>query len=97
MYPDEDNESDDYREFGDQDNDEEDEDYPDHLDEEDSDENRSEFADPGGNSSLRAATASNPRNLPCPECEEPNRLTPADKAHGYRCNECADRAEGGGY
>ena len=36
------------------------------------------FADPGGESALRAATPSNPRNLPCPNCEQPNRLTPAD-------------------
>lgn len=56
-----------------------------------------QFADPGGNSALRAATEKNPRNLPCPECREANRLTPADRAQGYRCNECADRAEGGGY
>ncbi len=55
------------------------------------------FADPGGNSALRAATASNPRNLPCPTCESPNRLTPADVRRGYQCDGCADRAEGGGY
>ena len=40
------------------------------------------FADPGGTSALRAATISNPRNLPCPTCEMPNRLTPADRAAG---------------
>lgn len=56
-----------------------------------------QFADPGGNSSLRAASASNPRNLPCPNCEEPNRLTPQDRAAGYQCNSCADQAERGGY
>jgi hypothetical protein len=28
------------------------------------------FADPGGNSALRRASASNPRNLPCPNCGE---------------------------
>lgn len=55
------------------------------------------FADPGGNSALRAAHKGNPRNLPCPTCREPNRLTPADRARGYQCNACADRAEGGGY
>ena len=54
-----------------------------------------EFADPGGNSSLRRATRSNPRNLPCPSCHEPNRLTPRDRAQGYQCNSCADRDEGG--
>lgn len=54
-----------------------------------------DFADPGGSSALRAATASNPRNLPCPTCGEPDRLTPTDKAKGYQCDECADQAEGG--
>jgi len=59
---------------------------------------RSDFADPGGTSALRAATKSNPRNLPCPTCEQPNRLTPKDRALGYQCDQCADRAEGiGGY
>jgi len=55
------------------------------------------FADPGGNSSLRAATKSNPRNQPCPECEGENKLTPLDVKAGYRCDRCADRAERGGY
>ena len=59
-------------------------------------ENRIEFADPGGNSALRAATPSNPRNLPCPNCGGKNRLAPADRARGYQCDECADRAERGG-
>jgi hypothetical protein len=59
------------------------------------DEDRIHFADPGGRSSLRAATKDNPRNLPCPDCGEPNRLTPADRAAGYRCDECADAAERG--
>jgi len=62
-------------------------DYDSHID----------FADPGGRSALRAATPSNPRNLPCPTCGEENRLTPADRACGYQCDECADRAEGYGY
>jgi ribosomal protein L37E len=53
------------------------------------------FADPGGVSALRAATASNPRNLPCPTCGEPNRLTPADRARGYQCDACANQAERG--
>jgi hypothetical protein len=53
------------------------------------------FQDPGGRSSLRAESASNPRNLPCPTCGEPNRLTPADRRLGYQCNACADRDEGG--
>jgi hypothetical protein len=54
-----------------------------------------DFADPGGNSALRAASASNPRNLPCPNCGAKNVLTPADRALGYQCNRCADRAERG--
>jgi hypothetical protein len=54
-----------------------------------------EFADPGGTSALRAASPSNPRNLPCPTCGEPDRLTPKDKALGYQCDACADRAERG--
>ena len=54
-----------------------------------------EFADPGGKSALRAASSSNPRNLPCPNCKQPNRLTPADRAHHYVCDFCADRAENG--
>jgi hypothetical protein len=45
-----------------------------------------DFTDPGGRSSLRAATPSNPRNLPCPTCGRPNRLTPKDEALGYQCN-----------
>ena len=57
----------------------------------------SEFADPGGRSALRAARKGNPRNLPCPTCKEPNRLTPADRARGYQCDACADRDERGGF
>jgi hypothetical protein len=57
-----------------------------------------DFASPGGNSALRAASRRNPRNLPCPTCKQPNRLTPADVARGYQCDTCADQAEGvGGY
>jgi hypothetical protein len=58
---------------------------------------RQMFADPGGNSALRAASRRNPRNLPCPTCKEPNRLTPADVQHGYQCDTCADRDEGQGF
>ena len=61
------------------------------------DNDRSMFADPGGNSALRAASKSNPRNLPCPTCWEPNRLTPKDRALGYQCDSCADKADGTGY
>lgn len=55
------------------------------------------FADPGGRSALRAATKSNPRNLPCPNCGRKNVLTRADKVRGYQCDRCADQAERGGY
>ena len=53
------------------------------------------FADPNGKSSLRAANENNPRNLPCPTCGQPDRLTPADKRAGYQCDECADMQEFG--
>ncbi len=53
------------------------------------------FAAPGGNSALRAATASNPRNQPCPNCERENMLTPIDVSRGYQCDRCADAAERG--
>ena len=52
-----------------------------------------EFAQPG--SALRVATETNPRNLPCPTCNHPNRLTPKDKALGYQCDSCADAMERG--
>ena len=68
-------------------------DYPDRDDDGDG----IDFADPGGNSALRASSKSNPRNLPCPSCGAANRLTPADRAQGYQCNSCADRDERGGY
>jgi hypothetical protein len=55
-----------------------------------------DFETPGGVSALRRATPANPRNLPCPTCGEPDRLTPADVARGYQCDDCADRAEGWG-
>ena len=56
--------------------------------------NRSMFEHPGGNSALRKANRRNPRNLPCPTCKEPNRLTPKDKRLGYQCDQCADMDEG---
>lgn len=61
------------------------------------DSDREQFADPGGKSALRASSRRNPRNLRCPSCKRPNRLTPADKARGYQCDACANRDEGGGY
>lgn len=53
------------------------------------------FANYRQDSALRAASDDNPRNLPCPTCGEPNMLTPADRANGYQCDECADRAQYG--
>lgn len=53
------------------------------------------FADPGGRSSLRAATEDNPRDCPCPNCGDPDVLTRIDRLRGYQCNRCADRAERG--
>jgi len=62
------------------------------------DDDEIQFQDPGGRSSLRRETKSNPRNRSCPTCGTKNRLTPADVAAGYQCNSCADRDEGlGGY
>jgi len=59
------------------------------------DDQRMHFADPGGNSALRAATRRNPRNLPCPNCGTANRLTPEDRDLDYQCDTCADAAERG--
>ncbi len=53
------------------------------------------FADPGGESALRLATADNPRNLPCPTCGCPDRLTPEDRRRGYQCDSCARDQERG--
>ena len=61
----------------------------------DEDDDDIQFADPGGNSALRAATPNNPRNLPCPQCGAPDVLTPEDRVCGYVCDRCADRAEVG--
>ena len=52
------------------------------------------FANPG--SALRAAGLDNPRRFPCPTCKEPDCLTQEDRARGYQCDDCADRAEGRG-
>jgi hypothetical protein len=76
-------------------------DYHDDYDDEPGDHDEEDrnllFADPTGRSALRAASDTNPRNLPCPSCKQPNRLTPADRAHGDQCDACADRDEGLGY
>lgn len=57
---------------------------------------RIDFADPGGNSALRASSPTNPRIHPCPNCGAPNRLTPKDVALSYQCDSCADSLERGG-
>ena len=72
--------------YDDHDDDDFDRDFDDELD----------FADPGGRSALRSASAANPRELPCPTCGEPNRLTQRDVDQGYQCDACADCAEGFG-
>ena len=59
-------------------------------------EDYSDFADPGSNSALRAASSTNPRDFPCPSCGAPNRLTAKDRALGYQCNDCANHDEGYG-
>lgn len=61
----------------------------------DPEEDRSDFADPGGRSALRASSKTNPRNIECPTCHAPNALTMKDKRRGYQCDACADRAEAG--
>jgi len=53
------------------------------------------FADPGGDSALHVAGKDNPRNLPCPTCGWPNRLTRRDVAAGYQCDACAVAMERG--
>ena len=69
--------------------------YDNYYDDEEWNERVDMFADPGGNSALRRASASNPRNLPCPTCNYPDRLTPQDVAHGYQCDSCANAQEQG--
>jgi hypothetical protein len=69
--------------------------YPEDYEPEEWDEMCERFADPGGDSCLYPATEDNPRNLPCGNCGEPNRLTRMDKYQGYQCNTCADQAERG--
>lgn len=63
----------------------------------DEDDDGIEFADPGGNSALRAASKHNPRDLPCPTCERPNRRWRGAARRGYQCDRCADIAERGGF
>lgn len=56
---------------------------------------RSDFAEPFGNSALRKATKDNPRNLPCPQCGGEDLLTPKDVQNCYVCDRCADQNERG--
>lgn len=65
------------------------------YDDEEWDEIVERFADPGGNSALHAASDDDPRDLPCPNCGEPNRLTRRDRAKGYQCDTCANQLERG--
>jgi len=51
------------------------------------------FRDPHGKSALHPGK----RIYPCPTCGKPNRLTAKDVKKHYQCDECADRAESGGY
>lgn len=69
--------------------------YDEPYEQEEWDERVDMFADPGGNSALRRASAENPRNLPCPNCGAENVLTPEDRRLGYQCDRCADAAERG--
>lgn len=71
-------------------------DFDDYEDDRDEDREDLDFAQPSGRSALRAATAENPRDLPCPTCGEPDRLTERDRQLGYQCDTCADSAEGFG-
>jgi len=48
-------------------------------------------------SALRRSSYNNPKNLPCPTCKQPNKLTPADVRQGYQCDDCANREEGLGF
>lgn len=54
-----------------------------------------DFADPGGESALRAESETNPRCHPCPTCGWPDRLTQRDVSLGYQCDSCASARERG--
>lgn len=54
-----------------------------------------DFADPSGESALRAATRTNPRDQPCPTCGGEDLLTRKDVELGYQCDGCALRDERG--
>ena len=65
----------------------------DYYDEEEWADRVERFADPGGDSALYAAGRDNPRDLPCPTCHWPNRLTRLDVLAGYQCDSCARAME----
>ena len=69
--------------------------YDDYYDDEEWADRVERFADPGGDSALHSAGRGNPRNLPCPTCGWPNRLTARDVASGYQCDSCANAQERG--
>ena len=70
-------------------------DFYDYTDEDEQRDRARMFADPGSGSALRAAGPGNPRNLPCPTCGEPSRLTQQDVDLKYQCDSCAERDERG--
>lgn len=74
--------------YGDDEDEDEEDEYYDYDDEDGID-----FMQSG--SALRAASHDNPRDQPCPTCDAPNKLTPADVELGYQCNDCADKFERG--
>lgn len=74
-----------------------DDNYDDYEDEDDYEDDYDDFADPGGNSALRASSYNNPREYPCPTCGAEDVLTLKDVNLGYQCDRCADNAERGGY
>lgn len=68
---------------------------PSNYDPEEWDEMCERFADPGGDSVLWPESKDNPRNLSCPDCDKPNRLTRKDRQSGYHCDECTRLTEMG--
>lgn len=65
-------------------------------------EDRSEYADPGGESALYAVTKRNPIAGVCKTCVKrgravPSRLSRRDIAKGYQCDICADEDGGGAW
>lgn len=77
--------------FGDDPDD--DSDIEDGVDDDFDDHNGFEFTIPCCDSNIRDATPDRPRNLPCPTCCKPERLSAAEIVAGYECDECAHRVE----